>query len=166
MSIALAVLFPIGALGLAAFLGAMVARLGRGDHRAAAYGGAFGAAGIIGTYTMLIATDLAIAGYVHRGGAALDVVGGLWVLHNAIFGVLLASIGIALAGLSAAAAASGQVADWWKALGLLGSILLLIAAATTPAIIEGGPTMFVGLAGFLIWLTFVTVSSVTLLRHN
>jgi len=166
VSIALAVLFPIGALGLAAFLGAMVARLGRGDHRAAAYGGAFGAAGIIGTYTMLIATDLAIAGYVHRGGAALDVVGGLWVLHNAIFGVLLASIGIALAGLSAAAAASGQVADWWKALGLLGSILLLIAAATTPAIIEGGPTMFVGLAGFLIWLTFVTVSSVTLLRHN
>lgn len=166
VSITLAVLFPIGALGLAAFLGTMLARLGRGDQRAAAYGGAFGAAGIIGTYTMLIATDLTIAGYVHRGGAALDVVDGLWVLHNAIFGVLLAWLGIALAGLSAAAAASGQMATWWKALGLFGGVLLLIAAATTPAIIDASSTMFVGFAGFLIWLAFVTVSSIALLRHR
>lgn len=166
VSLALAVLFPIGALGLAAFLGAMLARLGRGDHRAAAYAGAFGAAGIIGAYTMLIATDLAIAGYVHRGGAALDVVDGLWVLHNAIFGVLLASIGVTLAGLSAAAAASGQIAAWWKAVGLVGAVLLLVAAATTPAIINASPTMFIGLAGFLAWVVFVTVNSVTLVRHE
>jgi hypothetical protein len=165
-SMALAVLFPIGALGLVAFLGAMLARIGRGDHRAAAYGGAFGAAGIIGTYTMLIATDLAIAGYVHRGGAVLDVVSALWVLHNAIFGVLLVSIGVALAGLSAAAAASGQIAEWWKALGLLGAVLLLVAAATTPAIIDGSATMFIGLAGFVVWIVFVIVNSVALLRHN
>lgn len=165
-SMALAVLFPIGAFGLAAFLGAMLARLGRGDHRAAAYGGAFGAAGIIGTYTMLIATDLAIAGYVHRGGPSPEVVDGLWVLHNAIFGVLLVSIGVALAGLSAAAAASGLIPEWWKALGLAGAVLLLVAAATTPAIIDASPTMFIGLAGFVVWIVFVTVSSVRLLRHN
>ncbi len=141
----------------------MLARIGRGDHRAAAYGGAFGAAGIIGTYTMLIATDLAIAGYVHRGGAVLDVVSALWVLHNAIFGVLLVSIGVALAGLSAAAAASGQIAEWWKALGLLGAVLLLVAAATTPAIIDGSPTMFIGLAGFVVWIAFVaTYNSIKL----
>lgn len=166
VSLALAVLFPIGALGLAAFLGAMLARLGRGHHQAAAYGGAFGAAGIVAAYTMLVATDLAIAGYVHRGSPAPDVVDGLWVLHNAIFGVLLVSIGIALAGLSAAASVSGLIAEWWKALGLVGAALLLAAAATTPAIIDAGPTLFIGLAGFLVWIAFVIVSSVRLLRRT
>ncbi len=165
-SLALAVLFPIGALGLAAFLGALLARLGRGDHRAAALAGAFGAAGIIGTYTMLIATDLAIAGYVHRGSPSPEVVDGLWVVHNAIFGVLLASIGVALAGFSAAAAASAMLPDWWKALGLLGAVLLLVAAATTPTILDAGPSLFIGLAGFLVWIVFVTLGSVALLRRS
>ncbi len=49
---------------------------------------------------MLTAFDVAIAGYIHRGAADVAVVDGMWVIHNAIFGFLLASIGIALAGLT------------------------------------------------------------------
>lgn len=164
VTIALAVLFPIGALGLAAFLGALLSRIGDGDHRAAAYAGAFGAAGIVGTYTMLIASDLGLAGAVHRGDPAADIVSGLWVFHNAVFGVLLTSIGIALAGLSAASAASGLLGEWWKRAGLLGAVLLLVASATTPLIIDASPTMAIGLVGFLVWIGFVTVAAIKLLR--
>src|SRR6476659_6866916 len=90
VTVALAVLMPIGLVGLTTFLGAVISRVVRGAGRAAAITGAFGAAGIIATFTMLTAFDVAIAGYIHRGAANLAVVEGMWVVHNAIFGFLLA----------------------------------------------------------------------------
>jgi hypothetical protein len=164
-ALALAALYPIGAAGLVLFLGAVLSRVRASEHRAAAVAGAFGAAGIVATFTMLVALDLAISGYVHRGGADVSAVDVLWVLHNAVFGVLLASIGLALAGLTAALAAEGMIAPWWKQLGGIGALLLLVASATTPAIIDAGPTLFVGLIGFLVWLAFLVATAVTLLRE-
>lgn len=166
VTIALAALFPIGAVGLAAFIGTVLARAARGAGRAAAIAAGFGAAGLIGTFTMLTATDLAIAGYVHRGAATLAVVDGLWVLHNAVFGVLLASIGVTLAGLTTASVVNGLLAARWKAAGLIGGGLLLVAAATTPAIIDASPTMFLGLLGFLVWIAFVARTSAVLMRRR
>ena len=128
--------------------------------------GAFGAAGIIATFTILSALDLALAGYVHRGKAALDVVDGIWVVHNAVFGLLMASIGVALAGLTRAAARSGLLSTRWSAAGLVGGGLLVAGAMTTPAIIDGSPTMFIGVAGFVVWLAFVIRTSVALLRST
>ena len=93
VTLALAVLMPIGLVGLTTFLGAVLGRA-RGAARAAGITGAFGAAGIIATFTMLCAFDLGIAGYVHRGQAALATVDGLWVVHNAVFGLLLSLIHI------------------------------------------------------------------------
>ena len=58
---ALAVLYPLGALGLVAFLGATLARITQAAHRAPAIAGGLGAAGIVSTYTMLMATDLGLA---------------------------------------------------------------------------------------------------------
>ena len=164
VTLALAVLMPIGLVGLTTFLGAVLGRA-RGAARAAGITGAFGAAGIIATFTMLCAFDLGIAGYVHRGQAALATVDGLWVVHNAVFGLLLASIGIALAGLSRAAAVSGLISGRWNKAGFIGAALLLIGATTTPAIIDGSPTMFVGVAGFVIWLAFMIRTSVALVRR-
>lgn len=166
VTVALAVMMPIGLVGLTTFLGAVVARVARGAGRAAAITGAFGAAGIVATFTMLTAFDAAIAGYIHRGAADVAVVDGMWVVHNAVFGFLLASIGVALAGLSTASAGSGLLSRRWKKAGLVGGGLLLAGAATTPAIIDGSPTMFIGVAGFVVWVAFVIRTSVALLRQT
>ena len=104
-----------------------------------AIAGLIGAAGIVGNFTMLLAGDTAISGYVHRGAADPAVVEGLWVFHNAVFGVLLASIGIALAGFAVACAKHGLLAARWKTAGLVGGVLLLVASATTPAITRVAP---------------------------
>lgn len=165
VTLALAVLMPIGLIGLTTFLGAVIARVARGAGRAAAVTGAFGAAGIIATFTMVTAFDVAIAGYIHRGAANVAVVDGMWVVHNAVFGFLLASIGVALAGLSRASVASGLLSTRWNKTGLVGGGLLVAGAATTPAIIDGSPTMFIGVAGFVVWLAFVIRTSVALLRQ-
>jgi len=165
VTLALAVLMPIGLVGLTTLLGGVIARVARGAGRAAAVTGAFGAAAIIATFTVLTAFDVAIAGYIHRGAADVAVVDGMWVVHNAVFGFLLAAIGIALAGLSRASVASGLLSTRWKTAGLVGGGLLLVGATTTPAIIDGSPTMFIGVAGFVVWVAFVIRTSVALLRQ-
>ena len=162
---ALAAFFAVGAAGIAAFAGALVARLTDSSVRGAALAGAIGVAGIFALYSTMLATDLALSGYVHRGAPSHGVVSAMWTLHNAVFGVLLVAIGVALAGLSAAAASAGVVAGFWKSVGLLGAVLLGIAGAATPAIIDGSPLMAVGLIGFLAWLAFVATTAISMLRN-
>lgn len=163
---ALAALLPLGAAGLAAFVGTVVSRLSAQRSSAPALAGMLGAAGIFATYVMLVATDLGLAGYVHRGAADPAVVSGLWVTHNAVFGVLLVAIAVALAGLSASAAAAGLMARPWKQIGALGALALAITGAATPALVDGSKIIALGLAGFLVWLAFVATTSVTLLRAS
>lgn len=162
----LACLYPLGAAGLAAFAGTLGSRLAAsGPSRAPALAGVLGAAGIFATYTMTIATDLALAGYVHRGGPEPGVVSALWVTHNTVFGVLLVSIAVALAGLSAAAAACGLVAKPWKAVGAVGALALAVTGAATPALVDGSRLIGLGLAGFLGWIAFVVAAALALLRR-
>ncbi len=163
-TLVLAALYPVGAIGLAAFAGGLLSRLRSRAARGPAFAGAIGLAGVFAIFTATVASDLAVAGYVHRGSAAADTVTGLWVLHNAIFGVLTASIGVALAGLTAASVAEGLIGAAWKPAGLLGGIALCVSAAFTPAILDGSGMIAIGLAGFVVWLAFVVVVSVALLR--
>ena len=140
--------------------------MSRGAGRAAALTGAFGAAAIIGTFTLVTSADVAIAAYIHRGAADASVVEGLWVLHNAVFGFLMASIGIALAGLTTAASKTGLLSKRWAVAGPVGATLMVAAAATTPAMVDGSATFFVGGAGFLVWIAFVIRTGVALLRST
>lgn len=164
-TLALAALYPIGALGLASFVGAVGTRLGTARFRAPTLAGILGAAGIFATFTMMVATDVALAGYVHRGGSDAGVVSALWTTHNAVFGVLLVSIAVALAGLSAAASSSGLVGRVWKPIGTLGAVALLVTGAATPAVIDGSSVLGLGLIGFLGWLAFVVAAAIALLRQ-
>lgn len=161
----LAALFPLGAAGLAAFIGALGSRCSAPGARAPVMAGMLGAAGIFATYTMLIATDLALAGYVHRGAADPSVVNALWVTHNTVFGVLLIGIAVALAGLSASAAVVGLLPPLWKQVGALGALALAVTGAATPVLLDGNPIIALGLAGFLVWLAFIAMSSVTFIRR-
>jgi hypothetical protein len=164
-TLVLAALFPLGAAGLAAFLGALGSRLGTSRSRVPALAGILGAAGIFATFTMMIATETALAGYIHRGSPDPGVVSALWVTHNAVFGVLLVSIAVALAGLSTAASTSGLVARIWKPAGAAGAIALLITGAATPALVDGSGIIGLGLIGFLGWIAFVTAAAIALLRR-
>jgi hypothetical protein len=164
-TLALAALFPLGAAGLAGFAGALGSRLAGTATRAAALAGLLGAAAIFATYTMVIATDVSLAGYVHLGGTDASVITALWVTHNAVFGVLLVAIAVALAGLSAAASAARLVAPAGQILGALGAVALAATGAATPAVIDGSPVLALGLAGFLIWIAFVITAAVALMRR-
>jgi hypothetical protein len=164
-TLALAALFPAGAAGLAVFIGSLGSRLAGPATRAAALAGVLGAAGIFATYTMVIATDIGLAGYVHLGGTDASVITALWVTHNAIFGVLLVAIAVALAWLSAAASAARLVAPAWKVLGALGALALAGCGAATPALVDGSPVLALGLAGFLIWIAFVVTAAIALIRR-
>jgi hypothetical protein len=166
VTIALAILYPIGAVGLASFIAGYLSRVAKGVARLPAIAGLVGTVSILSTFTMLVALDTAISGYVHAGSADPSVVGGLWVLHNAVFGVLLTSIGIALTGFTLAGVASGLLGRSWRLAGPAGGALLVGAAMTTPAIIAGSPTMFIGVAGFAVWLAFVATSAVKMLRDR
>jgi hypothetical protein len=164
-TLVLAALFPIGAAGLAAFLGALGSRLSSSSGRAPAIAGLLGAAGIFASYSMLVATDVALSAYVHRGAPDPGVVSALWVTHNTVFGVLLVAIAVALCGLSVSAAATGLLAGPWKQVGTLGALALAVTGAAAPALVDGSRIIGLGLVGFLAWLAFVAASSVTMLRR-
>ncbi len=160
----LAVLFALGAVGLATFTGALLTRLRGTTARGPAIGGAVGVGGVIAMFSTTVAVDLALSAYVHRGHADPGVVTGLWLVHAAAFGVLAIFLGIALAALAAASAADGLVGAAWKSVGLVGGVLLLVGGAATPAVIDGSGIMAVALVGFLVWLVFLTAASIALLR--
>jgi hypothetical protein len=163
-TVLLAVLFPIGAVGLAVFSASVVSRLVRSANRVAALAGATGVAAIICLFSMTLAIDLGLSGYVHRGGRDPDVVAALWTTHNAVFGVLLIAIGVALGGLSFAMSGEGLIGRAWRPVGLAGAAALAVASASTPAIVDGSPVMFLGVAGFLVWVAFVLTASRSLWR--
>ena len=115
---------------------------------------------------LVTSADVAIAAYIHRGSADASVVEGLWVLHNSVFSFLEAAIGIALAGLSVAAAKNGLLSKRWAVAGPVGAALMIGSAMTTPAVVDGSPMFFVGVAGFVVWLAFMVRTSVALLRSQ
>lgn len=160
-----AAIYPIGLVGIALFVAGVASRALSGPGRLWAIMGIVGSAGVAGGFSTLLAFDSAIAGYLHRGGTSTDVVEGLWVTHNAVFGILLGSIAVALAGLANAAASAGLLGRVWRPVSFVGAALLLAGTATTPAIIDGAPTMFLGFAGFAVWVAFVVTTSVRLIRR-
>lgn len=159
-----AAIYPIGLVGIALFVAGVASRALSGPGRLSAIMGIVGSAGVAGGFSTLLAFDSAIAGYLHRGGTSTDVVEGLWVTHNAVFGILLGSIAVALAGLANAAVSAGLLGRVWRPVSFVGAVLLLAGTATTPAIIDGAPTIFLGFAGFAVWVAFVVTTSVRLIR--
>ncbi len=87
-------------------------------------------------------------------------------MHAAAFGLDLAAIAVALLGLSHAAASMQLIPGWLTIAAWPGAACLLIAAAFTVALTNGGLWVAAGLAGFVVWLVFVITASVSLLRDR
>ncbi len=165
VALALAMLFPFGAAGLAAFVATMVSRA-RGSERVAALVGGVAGTAVIGMFGVVTATELALSTYVHRGAPDPSVVSALWLTHMSVFSVNLTFVGLALAGLSAVSAATGLLPRAWKTVGLCGGAALAIGGACAPAILNASPVFGVALIGFATWAVFVVVASISLLRHS
>ncbi len=165
VALALAVLFPIGAAGLSAFVATIVSRA-KGAARTPAVWGGLGAAAVIAMFAIVSATELALSTYVHRGAPDPSVVSGLWLTHMSVFGVNLMFIAIALAGLTSACVRMGLLSSAWKTVGLVGAGALGVGAMCTPAILNASPVFALAVGGFLVWGAFVVVTSISLLRHS
>ena len=90
----------------------------------------------------------------------------IWALHNSIFSILDLSIAIALMGLSKAAVAAGMAPKAFTKLGPVGAALLILGTVAGPAIAAGDATALFAVTGlgFLIWLAFLVVTGIRLVR--
>ncbi|WP_345124550.1 DUF4386 family protein [Dactylosporangium darangshiense] len=88
----------------------------------------------------------------------------LWTFHNGVFTVNMAGVGLALLGLGRAAVLARLVPRWLSPVMTLGAVLLLVAAVPAVAVTTGSPWIGLGYAGFVVWLLFLAMAGVALLR--
>ena len=159
-------LFPAGMIALFAFVAAVWAKADRQESRWLASMGTLGAATIAALFAIVNITEIVLTAKAGQLAASPAVVQALWAVHAAAFGLDLAAIAVALLGLSHAAASMRLVPGWLAVASWPGAACLLMAAVFTVALTNGGPWIAVGLAGFLVWLVFVIIASVSLLRDR
>jgi hypothetical protein len=128
--------------------------------------GMLGAATIAALFAIVNITEIVLTAKAGRLDGSPAVVQALWALHAAAFGLDLAAIAVALIGLSYAAALVRLIPGWLTVAAWPGAACLLTTAVFTVALANGGPWLVVGLAGFAIWLLFVIIASVSLLRER
>ncbi|MBK8446697.1 MAG: hypothetical protein IPL41_08485 [Micropruina sp.] len=88
----------------------------------------------------------------------------VWQIHAAAFALALPILGTTFIGAALAAHASELTPAWQRLLGLVGGGLLLAAGLGNLTIAEGSALIFVGLLGFALWLVWLLVTGVRLVR--
>lgn len=159
-------LFPAGLLGFFAFVAAVWTTADGEESRWWASAGALGAATIAALFALVNITEIVITAKAGQLAASPAVVQALWALHAAAFGLDMGAIAVALIGLSRAAASARLIPAWAAVAAWPGAACLLIASVFTVALTNGGPWIAVGLVGFVIWLVFVIIASISLLRRR
>ena len=159
-------LFPVEMIALFAFVAAVWAMTEGEESRWKASVGTLGAATIAALFAIVNITEIVLTAKAGPLAASPAVVQALWAVHAAAFGLDLAAIAVALLGLSYAAASMPLIPAWLTIAAWPGAACLLIAAVFTVALTNGGPWVAVGLAGFIVWLIFVSTASVALLRDR
>ncbi len=115
-------------------------------------------------FALFIATQIAIV------LAAADIVEPnpafalMWQLHAAVFALALPALGATSIGATLATHASGLTRPWQRLLGMAGSSLLIVAGAGNLAIADGSPLIFVGVLGLAMWLVWLVVTGLRLIR--
>jgi hypothetical protein len=78
----------------------------------------------------------------------------------------MGAVAVALVGLSRAAAAMRLIPSWLALAAWPAAACLLTASVFTVALVNGGPWVAVGTAGFVVWLVFVIIAGISLLRSQ
>lgn len=97
--------------------------------------------------------------------AAPTLAGLLWTFYNAVFTLNMAAVGVTLLGLGRAATLAQLVPAWMSPTSTAGAALLIVAAIPAVAVTRGSLWFGVGATGFAVWLLFLAVAGVSLLRR-
>lgn len=124
--------------------------------------GSFAVVVLTAVFGMVAATQIAAA-HIAAGGAT-PAFTSLWTLHNAVFSIAITALGVTLLGFSVGAYAAGIGWRWQRTVGLLGAALLLVTGLANSAVVGGSPVVYVGTAGFALWLVWLASTGVRLLR--
>lgn len=157
------VLFPIGMAAVLTFAAGMrhLADIGR-----ARFWGLLGGTAVVaiaGLFGVLNVLEIALSVDAQNLAAAPAVVGALWAVHAAAFGLNLAAIAIALVGLSRVALAHHLIPQAFGVVTLAGAACLFAASLTTLALVQGAPTLYLGFVGFIVWGLFLVITGIRLL---
>ena len=159
-------MFPVEMIALFAFVAGVWTKADSEQGKWWASMGALGTATIAALFAFVNIIEIVLTAKAGQLASSPTVVQALWAVRGAAFGLDLAAIAVALIGLSHAAA-SRQVAPAWLTIAAWpASAALLVAATFTVALTNGGPWIAVGLAGFIVWLTFLITASLSLLRNR
>jgi hypothetical protein len=160
--------YVVSGIGLAVFLGGAMRRLLAGSRRGWAITGLVGATCVMSLFAVMVAAEQALTIAAHQDHPDTGAIEAIWVLHNSVFTVLDFSIAAALLGLSRAAVADGMTPRVFTRLAPLGAGMLLVGTLAGPAIAAGHAMVLFGVTGlgFLIWLAFLLVTGVHLVRSE
>jgi hypothetical protein len=150
-------LAPLAWLLLTVFGAGALARIRASERSRGEAWSLIGLAGIVMNTVFFggaVVTQIAIL-----SGGGIDQ---LWPLHNAFFAINGISLATALAGFSIGGLRAGIIHTWHAALGLTAAALQLAQAMLAPATLAFGRML--GLAGFLLWLIWLAIFGVILLR--
>ncbi len=158
--------YVVSGIGLVVFLGGITRHLLATSRPGWALTGVVGAIGIMIVFTLVVAAEQALTVAAHMHHPDLGAIQAIWALHNSIFSILDLSIAIALLGLSKATIAAGMTPKVFTKLAPAGAAMLIVSTVAGPAIAAGHTMALFGVGGlgFLIWLAFLIVTGVRLIR--
>jgi hypothetical protein len=158
--------YVVSGIGLAVFLGGAMRRLLATSRRGWALTGVVGATSVMTMFAVVVAAEQALTVAAHTDRPDVGAIEALWALHNSVFTVLDFSIAVALLGLSRAGIADGMTPGSFTRLAPLGAALLLVGTLAGPAIAAGHAMVLFAVTGlgFLLWLAFLVVTGVRLVR--
>jgi len=159
-------MFPIEILAFFAFASGVWTSTTRSHNRWWATMGTLGVAAIAALFSIVNIVEIVVTAKAETLAHSPDVVGALWAVHGAAFGLDLAAIAVALIGLSRAAAAMRLIPSWLALAAWPAAACLFTASVFTVALVNGGPWVAVGAVGFVVWLVFVIIASISLLRSR
>lgn len=96
--------------------------------------------------------------------AAAGTLGLVWDFHTAAFSTSGLALSVALGAFSVGGWRSEAVPKWTAAVGIVGTICLVISGLLAVGSVGGGPGIFFQLAGFVAWVVFLLAASVRLLK--
>ena len=125
--------------------------------------GLLGSAMTMGTLSAAIAADAALI--ASADNLSLDVVEFLANFSVSLFLFNWAALALALFGLSRTTAALGISPRWLNVLSVVGAALLAIGSVQVGPVLNGFlPAVLIGLPGFVIWLVYLLVVGLRLVR--
>ena len=117
-------------------------------------------------FVTVIATEVVINVGADSLGANAALTETVWRFQRAMFVLNGTSLALALTGLSIAALRANFIPKWHAYVGLVSAALLFASAVTVTPTVDGSPTVFIGYPGFVLWLVWILVMAIRLVRES